>query len=116
MQRDGLPYPKNLLASARDYGHLYDSFRLPDDYVRAETGFCRRDQQPDGMFLDVVLIHGTKALSSHGQALTFLLNHAIMSRDSAYAREIWPMIRHAVDFIRLDHEHEPHGLMRPSLA
>ena len=116
VQTDGLPYPENFLASAPEYGHLYDSFRLPDDYVRAEVGFCRRDQQADGMFLDVVLVHGAKALSSHGQALTFLLNHAIMSRDDAYAREIWPMVRQAVDFIRHDHEHEPHGLMRPSLA
>ena len=116
VQTDGLPYPENFLASAPDYGHLYDSFRLPDSYVRAEVGFCRRDQLPNGMFLDVVLVHGAKALSSHGQALTFLLNHAIMSRGNAYAREIWPMVRQAVDFIRHDHEHEAHGLMRPSLA
>lgn len=116
VQTDGLPYPMNFLASSPDYSRLYDSFRLPDAYVRAEVHFCRKDQQSNGMFLDVNLIHGKDVLSSHGQTMMFLLSHAIMSRDVDYARGIWPMIRRAVDFIRHDHNHEPHGLMRPSIA
>ena len=113
VQTDGLPYPEEFLASFPEYGRVYDTFGLRE-YARANIYSCREKLQPDGMFLDVNLVHGRKDLSSHGQAMTFLLNHALMSQDIAYAREIWPMIRSAVDLIRLDHEHEPHGLMRAS--
>ena len=113
-QTDGLPYAATFLASIPEYGHVYDDFRLPDEYVRASVRSCREDLQPDDMFLDVSLVHGKTILTSQGQAMTFLLNHALRSRDTAYAREIWPMIRQSVDFIRRDHEREPHGLMRPT--
>jgi hypothetical protein len=113
LQTDGLPYPEEFLASIPEYGRVYDTFGLPD-YTRANVRVCREKLQPDGMFLDVNLVHGRKDLSSHGQTMAFLLNHALMSQDTAYAREIWPMIRPAVDLIRRDHEQEPHGLMRAS--
>lgn len=114
VQTDGLPYAENFLASIPEYGHVYDDFQLPYEFVGANVRSCRANLQPDGMFLDVSLVHGKTILTSHGQAMTFLLNHALRSRDAAYARGIWPMIRQSVDFIRRDHEHEPHGLMRPT--
>jgi len=114
VQTDGLPYAANFLASIPEYGHVYDDFRLPDEFIRANVRSCREDLQPDGMFLDVSLVHGKTILTSHGEATTFLLNHALRSRDMTYTRDIWPMVRRAVDFIRRDHEREPHGLMRPT--
>jgi hypothetical protein len=113
VQTDGLPYPQDFLASFPEYGRVYDSFGLTE-YLRANLRACREKQQPDGMFLDVNLVHGRKDLSSHGQTMVFLLHHALMSQDLTYAREIWPMIRPAVELIRRDHEQEPHGLMRTS--
>ena len=113
-QTDGLPYAANFLASIPEYGHVYDDFRLPDEFVRANVRACRSDLQPDGLFLDVSLVHGKTILTSQGQAMTYLLNHALRSQDTVYAHEIWPMIRQAVNFVRHDHERQPHGLMRPT--
>jgi hypothetical protein len=113
-QTEGLPYPENFLASMPDYGLVYDNFGLPEEYVRANVHSCRENLQPDGMFLDVSLVHGKTVLTSHGQAMLLLLNHALRSQDTVYTREIWPMIRRAVDFIRRDHKSQPHGLMRPT--
>ena len=113
VQTDGLPYPMAFLSAFPEYGRLYDTYGL-NDYTDAGVHYCRKNLQSDGMFLDVNLIHGKNVLSSHGQAMAFLLNHALMAQDTSYAREIWPMIRSSVDLIRRDHELEPHGLMRAS--
>jgi len=113
LQTDWLPYPEEFLASIPEYGRVYDTFGLTE-YTQANVRVCREKMQPDGMFLDVNLVHGRKDLSSHGQTMAYLLNHALMSQDSAYAREVWPMIPPAVGLIRRDHEQEPHGLMRAS--
>jgi len=72
-------------------------------------------QNKDGMFLDPILTHGKEIMASHGQALVSLANHYIFTRDSVYARKVFPTIKKGVDWMYRKHKENPNGLMPSSI-
>lgn len=112
-QTDGLPYPMLFIICLWDYQMLYDSMGLGDFYA-VNLPHLRARQLEDGLLLDTALTHGKRIMSSHGPTLLSLTHHIVMTRDHAFASNVWPLVRKAVDCIRTDHEHDPKGLVRPS--
>jgi hypothetical protein len=112
-QTDGLPYPDLFTIAIFDYGVLYDSFKL-DEFVEANIPHCLNRQLDDGLLWDPAVSHGKRILTSHGQMMAFMCNHVLMTRKTDLGRKIFPAIEKAVGVIKLDHETQPHGLMRPS--
>ena len=112
-QTDGLPYPMLFIICLWDYQMLYDSMGLGAFY-EVNLPHLRARQLDDGLLLDTALTHGQRIMSSHGPALFSLTHHVVMTRDRAFASNVWPMVRRAVDCIRRDHEADPKGLVRPS--
>jgi hypothetical protein len=112
-QTDGLPYPMLFIICLWDYQMLYDSMGLGAFY-EVNLPHLRARQLEDGMLLDTSLTHGKRIMSSHGPTLFSVTHHIVMTRDRGFASNVWPLVRKAVDCIRIDHENDPKGLVRPS--
>ena len=110
-QTDGLPYPDLFTMPLYDYGMLYDNFSLRE-FADANVPHSLSRQCGDGLFWDPAVSAGQKILTSHGQMIAFLANHALMQRDAELGRKVFPAIAKAVNLIRREHQTQPHGLMR----
>lgn len=103
----------------------YDWFWLRDGYYIArcydvwghhETArrvleYFRRFQQEDGLFSSQ-----SGQLDGYGQGLWGLVQHALISGDEAYARDIWPHIPPAVEWLRRTRAADEYHLMPPTNA
>lgn len=112
-QTDGLPYPGFFMIALPDYQMAYDSLGFPQFFRVNLPQFARR-QGDDGLFFDTSLMHGRRLLSSHGQSLQALGQHYLMTRDRDYAAEVYPMIRRAVEWMRLERAKTGNGLLPAS--
>jgi F5/8 type C domain len=113
-QTDGLPYPDLFLTTVYDYAALYESFGLPD-FLRANFPHFVARQQADGLFVDTALSHGQKIFCGHGQPLSAIANHILLSRDATLGQGYFPAIKKGVECIINDSKTQPHGLMRASI-
>ncbi|NWK57296.1 discoidin domain-containing protein [Verrucomicrobiaceae bacterium N1E253] len=112
-QSDGIPYPNLFLIAATEYQDVYDSFGLTDIY-RPNFKEYARLQLENGLFLDTNLSHGKILLSSHGQVLSAISRHILVTRDKEFGEKIFPMIEKAMDMIITSTQKEPNGLLPPS--
>lgn len=54
---------------------LYDAFKL-DEFCEVNFPHCLKRQTADGLFLDPAVSAGQQSLTSHGQMMAFMCNHA----------------------------------------
>jgi len=112
-QGSGLPYDSLFLNDFVDMRMAYDSYGL-DSFVEVNIPWLKNSLLKSGMFMDRSLSHGTELLASHGQALYSMSHHAIMSNNSNYAKEVFPLIKKATEWIISEHHKNPNGLLPPS--
>jgi len=112
-QTSGLLYPSFFMIDYVDQGLAYDLAGLPD-HNRLSLRQILARQEDDGLFLDTSLIHGVRSLSSHGQSLFGLAHHYIVTRDAEYGRSVYPAVRRAVEWMRVETAKDPKGLMPES--
>ena len=113
-QGSGLPYDDLFLIDYVDMRRLYDVAGLPE-FVTPNVQWLKDLQTKDGYLQDPVLTHGEDIMASHGQALVSLANHVIYTRDTVYARSVYPNIQKAVQWMLDKHAKDLYGLMPPSL-
>ncbi len=113
-QGSGLPYDELFFNDYVDMRRIYDLSGHPE-FVDINVKWLMDYQNKEGMFLDPILTHGKEIMASHGQALVSLANHYIFTRDSLYARKVFPTIKKGVDWMYRKHKENPNGLMPSSI-
>ncbi len=113
-QGSGLPYDALFLNDYMDMLLAYDTAGLYH-FAEPNVAWLLRKQHPSGMFIDVHNRGNDDIVTSHGQGLFALAYHAVITRDKAYAEQVYPAIKKAADFIVRDHQTDQHGLIRPSI-
>ncbi len=113
-QGSGLPYDALFLNDYMDMLLAYDTAGLYE-FAEPNVEWLMRKQHASGMFIDVHNRGNDDVVTSHGQGLFALAYHAVMTRDKAYAEQVYPAIKKAAEFIVEDHRANPHGLIRPSI-
>jgi len=112
-QTSGLLYPNFFMIDYIDMRMAYDAMGQPA-FARQSFEQVFRRQHKDGLFCDTSLSHGKRLWSSHGHMVHSLAHHCLMTRDWDYARQIYPRLRHAVEWIRTARAADEHGLMPPA--
>jgi len=112
-QGSGLPYDQLFFNDYVDMRRLYD-LSGQHEFVDINVQWLIENQNQEGMFLDPVLTHGQEIMASHGQALVSLANHYLVTRDTVYARRIFPTVQKAVEWMYRKHQENPNGLMPAS--
>ncbi len=113
-QGSGLPYDQLFFNDYVDMRRIYD-LSGQHEFVDINVQWLIDNQNKEGMFLDPVLTHGQEIMASHGQALVSLANHYLVTRDTTYARRIYPMVQKAVEWMHQKHQENPNGLMPASI-
>ena len=113
-QGSGLPYDQLFFNDYVDMRRIYD-LSGHHDFVDINVQWLMDNQNEEGMFLDPVLTHGQEIMASHGQALVSLANHYLITRDTSYARRIYPVVQKAVEWMYQKHNENPNGLMPASI-
>ncbi len=97
-QGSGLPYDQLFFNDYVDMRRVYD-LSGQHEFVDINVQWLVDNQNQEGMFLDPVLTHGKEIMASHGQALVSLANHYLITRDTVYARHIYPTLHRAVEWM-----------------
>lgn len=113
-QGSGLPYDRLYFNDYVDMRRVYDVTGHPE-FVDVNVRWILNSQNQEGMFLDPGLTGKREIMASHGQAMVSLANHYVYTRDTSYARMIYPGICKAVRWMYKKHTEDPKGLMPPSV-
>jgi len=113
-QGSGLPYDALFLNDYMDMMLAYDLSGLAQ-FSEPNVDWLLRKQHASGMFIDVHNRGNDDIVTSHGQGLFCLAYHYLITRDSDYAKKVYPAVRKAVQLIIDDHKTDPYGLIRPSI-
>ncbi|NQT53015.1 hypothetical protein HQ576_13240, partial [bacterium] len=112
-QTSGLPYANFFMIDFIDMRMCYDAMGQPA-FARQNFPQIFRRQMKDGLFCDTSLSHGKRLWSSHGHMIHSLAHHCLMTRDWMLAREIYPRLEQAIQWVDRARKQDKYGLMPPA--
>ena len=112
-QTSGLPYPNFFMIDFIDMCAVYNAMGQPD-FARQNFEQIFLRQHDDGLFCDTSLSHGKRLWSSHGHMIHSLAWHCLINRDWDLAREIYPRLQRAVQWVDSARKQDEYGLMPPA--
>jgi hypothetical protein len=112
-QTSGLPYPSFFMIDFVDMCTVYNAMGQPD-FVEQNFNQLFWRQQEDGLFSDMSLSHGARLWSSHGHMIHSLSWHCLFNRQWDLAREIYPKLKLAIQWLDKTRKEDEYGLMPPA--
>lgn len=112
-QTSGLPYPSFFMIDFVDMCTVYNAMGQPD-FVEQNFNQLFWRQQEDGLFSDMSLSHGERLWSSHGHMIHSLAWHCLFNRQWDLAREIYPKLKLAIEWVDKTRQEDEYGLMPPA--